>query len=267
MPSSRPSVTTNINGPFLNPFQDEMLQRMQNYRYTMRTAGPTPVNVNRVRTGTVSADIDGLNIWYDEAPDGHVGVTVHSNADGTLSPAETKSFAWSEDDRIQATVMAIRDKLMRYFKDIKLDKVASAQLTLHTADNFQLRQHDGRVFNWEREIAANAQRKVLYFNSAFPLFMVCKSPMEIVFLDSVGKVDERLQRIQDQVQAFMERFLPAVTVKHQAEGCPEGYDFFLGTASTAEAITEALQGSQPVLRPQTDTLEELRSRLADEMQF
>lgn len=119
----------------------------------------------------------------------------------------------SIDEDVNLTVMALREKLMEYFKGgcvesvVYCDKIAVLNL-----ENYQPR---GDYQYQRRALIAKKPRLVML--SKVPLFSMAKVPDTVTFHEQVLNRSVELQQVYAGLGEFMQKYLPGVQVKVNRE--------------------------------------------------
>ncbi len=107
------------------------------------------------------------------------------------------------DVRIDYTVMALREYLMEYFKEMRIDHFVNRGYIDITDVNERVR------YRYEREqMARNGKKK--YSLRGIELFTVQKEPMKITYCRATTKLDPAFKYLIEEVDSFMKEYLKVV---------------------------------------------------------
>jgi hypothetical protein len=107
----------------------------------------------------------------------------------------------NNEDYMELTALAIREQLMRYFKDNNIFLVAKSNVRLDYQNPSGNRNYD----RWE----AGVQQRSLVILGNQPIIAVMKEPAKITYLRYFSEGDF-LPQIKTKIERFMTDFLPAV---------------------------------------------------------
>lgn len=114
---------------------------------------------------------------------------------------------------IQATIMAVRESLMEYFKGTCVERFTeNTNIRLVNANRGQRAE-----FQYLRQAAEN-QSPMIVLLGGLPIMTVQRSPERVVFHGKVLTRSPQLTQVYDGLKEFMEKYLNGVEVSHSKKG-------------------------------------------------
>lgn len=114
---------------------------------------------------------------------------------------------------VQLTTMAIRERLMEYFKGTCVE-----QFTENSNIRIRSRIRDGSAsYQYLRREQENRQPSVLLLGE-LPILTLQKAPEQAVFNTRLLTRSPQLREINKELKDFMQKYLSGVEVKHSRKG-------------------------------------------------
>lgn len=111
-----------------------------------------------------------------------------------------------EQISLEATIMALREELMKYFKGSCIGRVANTD-TITRLPISQYRQRPRHAY--QRRQQDEAEECLLFLGGA-PILTIRKHPNTLTFHDSVLGRSKQFQQIRSELQDFMSKYLKSV---------------------------------------------------------
>lgn len=163
-------------------------------------------------------------------------------ATATTSSMKTASVKKpTTNDAVQATVMAIRERLMGYYKGTER-LLPGDIVSLHT-----VRQQYS--YHFERDHAQLADERLLLIDG-LPLMNLTREPQVATFYATFDR-SRSFRAVREGVERFMQKFLPGVEIAQSSEGDSTGWQ---GDRKLIMRIVQEQQGQSASRASRYDNL-------------
>lgn len=115
-----------------------------------------------------------------------------------------------KDEQLQLTTLAIREKLMEYYKGTCVERYTRNPELRLTEVPFE---SDGRVYRYQRQQWAIQNPNLLSIKYD-PIGEVRKSPDTFTFYTSITQRSPELQQLQKNLEKFFKRYLGGIKLKY-----------------------------------------------------
>lgn len=149
------------------------------------------------------------------------------------------------DNRIKATVMGIREEVMKYFKGTCVERLVD-----HNVHRIPLARMIGRLpYQYQRNDLANRDPQVLMIGDV-PIATLERIPETITLHTQVMRLTPGLLRVDTEVRCFLDRFLSGVPVREN-----DTLEFVDSVAMTLPAVNDYTLFRAEAIGGQPDPLE------------
>lgn len=121
--------------------------------------------------------------------------------------AAVKKYQLAEPLNIQATIMAIREEVMRYYKDTCIERVTSNRNVNRRYLGDYI--NDRPPYQYQRELRQRQDAQLLLIGQ-FPIAVLRKQPDQLMYVKHVLKMSPGLKQVDEGLHDLIERYLRGV---------------------------------------------------------